>query len=211
MHRSYRIILWPPATAEAVALKNALEPMGYSCVDCNSEWELKDLIVTHHHNIGLIAIDESVGDIPGHCRTIKGNELLHCYVLILASRNSSLTEHEVLDSGVRSGADVFKALADPIRLRLAGLLAERPRTADEFVGVVHSILRSTAPGVTVIDAVENTILGSPITAGDGPLYLALEDEEGRLSDLTLWQGRFRPEQKTLFDRVQLHIAVGQAF
>lgn len=46
---------------------------------------------------------------------------------------------------------------------------------------------------------------------EGPLYLALEDEEGRLSDLTLWQTRFRPEQKTLFNRVQLHIAVGQAF
>jgi outer membrane protein assembly factor BamA len=46
---------------------------------------------------------------------------------------------------------------------------------------------------------------------EGPLYMALEDEEGRLTDLVLWEAGFRPEQNTLLDRFQLHIAVGQAF
>jgi hypothetical protein len=45
---------------------------------------------------------------------------------------------------------------------------------------------------------------------EGPLYLAL-DREGRLSDLVLARPRFRPQQQTFLDRLQFHIAVGQAF
>lgn len=45
----------------------------------------------------------------------------------------------------------------------------------------------------------------------GPLYLATSDGNERLSDLIFWQSSFRPEQQTLLDRIQLHIAVGQAF
>ena len=45
----------------------------------------------------------------------------------------------------------------------------------------------------------------------GPLYLATSDGSDRLSDLIFWRSRFQPEQQTLLDRIQLHIAVGQAF
>lgn len=46
---------------------------------------------------------------------------------------------------------------------------------------------------------------------EGPLYLAKEDAQDRLSDLILWRSSYRPRQNTFLDRFQLHIAVGQAF
>ncbi len=46
---------------------------------------------------------------------------------------------------------------------------------------------------------------------EGPLYLATGGGGDGPSDLVMLLPRFAPEQETLLDRVQLHIAVGQAF
>lgn len=46
---------------------------------------------------------------------------------------------------------------------------------------------------------------------EGPLYMATSNSNESVSDLILWRPSFRPEQQTLLDRLQLHIAVGQAF
>lgn len=46
---------------------------------------------------------------------------------------------------------------------------------------------------------------------EGPLYMATSNSNESVSDLLLWRPSFRPEQQTLLDRMQLYIAVGQAF
>jgi outer membrane protein assembly factor BamA len=46
---------------------------------------------------------------------------------------------------------------------------------------------------------------------EGPLYMATENSNEATTDLVLWRPRYRPEQQTVLDRFQLHIAVGQAF
>lgn len=46
---------------------------------------------------------------------------------------------------------------------------------------------------------------------EGPLYLAVEDSQDRLSDLVLWRDRYQPRHSGFLDRFQLQIAVGQAF
>lgn len=45
----------------------------------------------------------------------------------------------------------------------------------------------------------------------GPLYLALQDEDEQLSDLILLRPRYAPRASSFLDRLQIHIAVGQAF
>ena len=45
----------------------------------------------------------------------------------------------------------------------------------------------------------------------GPLYMATDESNEGVSDLIFWRPDFRPEQQTVLDRFQLHIAVGQAF
>ena len=84
-----------------------------------------------------------------------------------------------------------------------------------LLGTVALVLLLTCANVGILYSVRLLSRQREIVLAarrDGSVDVStLEDEEGRLSDLTLWQGRFRPEQKTLFNRVQLHIAVGQAF
>lgn len=111
MHRNYKILTWLAGAAEP-ALKNALEDLGYKLISCSSATELDQKAAQFHHNIGLVIIDESAGDVRHLCKHIKKNELLNCYILVVAAKHTQLSEDEILDSG----ADLF--VTKPLKTNL---------------------------------------------------------------------------------------------
>ena len=54
-------------------------------------------------------------------------------------------------------------MADPLRYDTVSFLSDYGR-GDEFVGIVHSVIRSTAPGVAVID-ISHDIPAHDVRAG----------------------------------------------
>ena len=47
--------------------------------------------------------------------------------------------------------------------------------------------------------------------GEGPWYLALEDSRGQPTGELIFLGDYRPPPLNFLDRLEFHIAVGQAF